>query len=533
MLVSARPSSDVGKVFCVGGGSGECARRRTESDDVTLFSDGDLCGWIFHANTSPQQQEAQDLTMVKIVAPSVHRSHRQRISMSVWSLPRLLWFALPLHVMALAAADNHKTFKPLRLQAPHPDLTPSEHLHELAFICKVNGIESWDVYGDFLGTPNSDGSSFLRSFEAEMAAEFGKEDAVFMPSGVMAQSIALLIHYSNQQKQKQQSSSLHKTKTFACHPTSHLLLHEQDGFEELCGFSARVVPATTKDVTGLGLGAPPLLWEHLQTMSLEKVSTLILELPHRELGGKLTPWEDIMKMKQLLAKQGVAFHCDGARIFEASAGYDKSLAELAEPFDSVYISFYKGLGGMSGAMLMGSADFCQPARVWLRRFGGNLFTLMPYIVSAWAGYQRHWKLNNTILGAGASSLAVMSFSEKRDKLVRIVEALTHMDDGESTAFSKIACFEPKSPEVSMVHLYLRPTCEECMRIRDRVQEEHGISVFHRLRTLEEGCTAFQEGYRSMMEISAGQANGEIPDDRWVAAWNDFAQQALESTGEIF
>merc|ERR1719276_761218 len=94
------------------------------------------------------------------------------------------------------------------------------------------------------------------------------------------------------------------------------------------------------------------------------LSTLIIELPHRELGGRLTPWEDVISIGELCKKNGVKYHCDGARIFEASAGYGKSLSELADPFDSFYISFYKGLGSISGAMLMGNKEFCDEARVW-------------------------------------------------------------------------------------------------------------------------------------------------------------------------
>ncbi|KAL3913078.1 MAG: hypothetical protein SGILL_006633, partial [Bacillariaceae sp.] len=83
--------------------------------------------------------------------------------------------------MALSSASpSDASAKPLRLQAPHPDLTVSEQLQELASICKSNNIETFDVYGDFSSTPKE---SFLRKFETEVAAELGKEDAVFMPSG--------------------------------------------------------------------------------------------------------------------------------------------------------------------------------------------------------------------------------------------------------------------------------------------------------------------------------------------------------------
>ena len=107
--------------------------------------------------------------------------------------------------------------------------------------------------------------------------------------------------------------------------------------------------------------------------------------------------------------------------------YRKSLSDLADPFDSVYISFYKGLGSISGAMLMGSNDFCEEARVWLRRFGGNLYTLLPYAVPCWAGYRRH------ALGHGSA----LTFAEKFSKLKRVTERIEA-----ETAFSTIAAFDP-------------------------------------------------------------------------------------------
>lgn len=78
------------------------------------------------------------------------------------------------------------------------------------------------------------------------------------------------------------------------------------------------------------------------------------------------------------------------RIWEASGAHSGShtVADIAGHFDSCYVSFYKGVGGMTGAMLLGGTEFCEEARVWLRRFGGNLYTLAPYAVSCWAGFRR-------------------------------------------------------------------------------------------------------------------------------------------------
>lgn len=387
-------------------------------------------------------------------------------------------------------------------------MSPEETLRQLAEQCEELGIKTWDIYGDFHLTKTD---SFLRRFEGELAKEFQKEDAVFMPSGVMAQSIALLIH----------SKGIQGRQSFACHATSHLLLHEQKGFSELCQMEAISLPRTE---VGIGFGVEPLSYsqiaEYLDTKGSENISTLLLELPHRELGGKITPWEDILRLRQLTSTMGIAFHCDGARIFEATTGYGRTPAELAQPFDSLYISFYKGLGGISGAMLLGSKEFCDEARIWLRRFGGNLYTLLPYVVSAWNGYRNQWQLATT------SELGRMSFAEKKSKLVRISERLSR-----SAATSEILTLEPKIPEVNMVHMYLRLTTEEAERVRNQVAEELGISVFHRLRPVDDTeIEARTQGFRSRFELSIGEENGSISDDLWIVAWERFAE--LSNNREI-
>jgi threonine aldolase len=65
-----------------------------------------------------------------------------------------------------------------------------------------------------------------------------------------------------------------------------------------------------------------------------------------------------------------------------AAAYQRSASEIAAGFDSVYVSLYKGIGGMGGAMLLGSADFVAKAQEWFRRQGGNVYQRTPYVVAA-------------------------------------------------------------------------------------------------------------------------------------------------------
>jgi len=245
------------------------------------------------------------------------------------------------------------------------------------------------------------------------------------------------------------------------------------------------------------------------------LSTLILELPHRELGGKLTPWNEVHQISKLCKEECIHFHCDGARIFEASAGYGLSLPKLAKPFDSVYISFYKGLGGISGAMLLGSSSFCTEARKWLRRFGGNLYTLVPYAASGWSGYKRHVK------GEGR----IATFEEKQEKLAHIVNHLSNMED-----VSSVLSFDPPIPETNMFHGLLRASAEECLHASKKVEEESGICVLSRVRDIDETDPAFDSGFRSKFELAMGDTNFLIENDAFYTGWKDLVNEIKEGKG---
>ncbi|GFH51315.1 hypothetical protein CTEN210_07791 [Chaetoceros tenuissimus] len=408
------------------------------------------------------------------------------------------------------------------LQSQHFPRNPSDMFLQLSKACDELGIDAFDVYGDF--AEESKTNSYLRKFESEVADLFGKEDAVFMPSGTMAQGIALKIHSKTDGRNSYEPR-------FFCHHTSHLRLWEEDGHKELLGINAveidtrssdfHVEPLRLKDLENsireerTKLNHCNIEYENLSQTGL---STLILELPHRELGGKLTPFEDIEAMKLLCEKEKIKFHCDGARIFEASAGYNMSLKDMAAPFDSVYISFYKGLGAITGAMLMGSKDFCDEARVWLMRFGGNLYTLAPYAVSSMAGFRRH-----VLLQANKGSDAeILSFERK----FKILQHLVHRIKTE-TKFDSYGSFDPRAPETNMIHIYLKADCDDCINARDKVKEELGCLLFSRIKKVPDSSVAYSMGYRSYFEWTLGEANASISSDVFVETWNSFISKLEE------
>lgn len=237
-----------------------------------------------------------------------------------------------------------------------PRPTIAEMLREVAD--GLAGNEQPDVYGV---------GPYLESFEAEVAGMFGKPAAVFMPSGTMAQQIALRIWCDRAGR-----------NTVAMHPTAHLEFAEHLGYQYLHGLRRlqfagpeflRNRMLTVDDFRGLG-GVP---------------GAALLELPYRELGGQLPPWEDLEAAREWATGKGVALHLDGARIWQCRGYYGKSFEDIGALFDSVYVSFYKELGALAGAMLLGPEDFIGEARVWQRRHGGNLFTQAPFVASARIG----------------------------------------------------------------------------------------------------------------------------------------------------
>jgi len=220
-----------------------------------------------------------------------------------------------------------------------------------ALAAAVDDAERADRYGE---------GERLGRLERRVADLLGKETAVFMPSGTMAQQIALRIWCERGAR-----------PTVAFHPTCHLELHEEKGYERLHGLHGTLV------------GDPHRLIELGDLEALrEPVAALLLELPQREIGGLLPEWEDLVAQTDWAREHGVALHLDGARLWEAQPFYGRPHAELAGLFDSAYVSFYKGLGGMAGAILAGDAEFVAEARVWQRRHGGTLVTVAPYVIAA-------------------------------------------------------------------------------------------------------------------------------------------------------
>ena len=270
----------------------------------------------------------------------------------------------------------------------------------------------------------------VTGFEDRMARLLGTEAAAVFPSGTMAQQIALRIH-----------CEVRGADTIAFHPTCHLELYEHAGYQHLHGLRAELVGDRDRLI-----GLPDLEALHV------RLGALLLELPQREIGGRLPEWDEPFAQLEWARAANVATHLDGARIWEAAPYYERSHAELAGLFDTVYVSLYKGLGGIGGSVLAGSAALIAQARVWRRRHGGTLPNLFGFVAGALPGLDR-------LVG-------------------RMPEFLAHAR-GLAAALREVPGIEvvPDPPQTPLFHLHLRGDRERLLRRSLQLARERGVWLF--------------------------------------------------------
>jgi threonine aldolase len=206
----------------------------------------------------------------------------------------------------------------------------------------------------------------VAALESEVASLLGKEAALFLPTGTMAQQATLRVHADRRQ-----------SRSIVFHPMCHMETNEERAYQRLHGLFG--IPIGPRD-------------EPLSTATLadvhEPVAALMLELPQRGLGGTLPSWDELVAQVTWARDRGAAVHLDGARLWDASPFYakahKKSLPDIAALFDTVYVSFYKGLGGISGCCVAGDAGVIEELSVWRTRHGGRMIMLWPYAASALA-----------------------------------------------------------------------------------------------------------------------------------------------------
>lgn len=236
----------------------------------------------------------------------------------------------------------------------HKALTPADALRRLAD--HPSAKEAADVYG-------SGGAPAI--LEARTAEQLGKSQALFFIKGMIAQMAVLRV-----------AAERARTKNILIHPMSHLDQDEDGAAWRLHGLQP----------IRLGRYAPFSLAQ-LEAVT-EPMGAVVVELPLRRSGYRLPPLDELRAISAFARERRIHLHFDGARLWETAAGYGIPLDELAGLADSVYVSFYKGLGGLGGAAVAGETSFIEALRVWRTRHGGNLYRVYPYAISALSGLEQ-------------------------------------------------------------------------------------------------------------------------------------------------
>jgi len=194
----------------------------------------------------------------------------------------------------------------------------------------------------------------VRALEERVAALVGKEAGLFVPSGTMANQIAILL-------------STERGGEVLLGEGGHSAVYESGATAAWSGAQTLVVGHG-----GLFTAAEVAAAIHPRTDYYPRSSMIVVENTHNAGGGRIFPQAEIERIAAVARTHGLAFHLDGARLWNAAAATGLAPAEIAAPFDSVSTCLSKGLGAPVGSVLAGRRDFVDRARRTRKMLGGGM-----------------------------------------------------------------------------------------------------------------------------------------------------------------
>lgn len=210
-------------------------------------------------------------------------------------------------------------------------------------------------------------------FQSEVARLTGMQSALFMLSGTMGNQIGVRIHLSQ------------PPHSVLCDYRAHVYAEEGSGLAVLS--QANVTPVHPKN--GLYMTAEDVARWAVLGEDIHNAPTRVVSV-ELTIGGVLTPIEEIKKISDFARAHGIKVHCDGARLWNASAATGLALSEYCQYFDSVSMCVSKGLGAPVGGVLATTADGIKRAR-WLRKqMGGGIRQAGVLTAAALVGIREVW-----------------------------------------------------------------------------------------------------------------------------------------------
>jgi len=201
-----------------------------------------------------------------------------------------------------------------------------------------------DVYGE---------DPTVNALEEKVAALFGHQAAVFVPSGTMGNQICLRLVCP-------------PAGELLCDADAHVVTYEHGGAAQHGGIQSRTVPGGVMDVAGVEAELRPAGWGTVAT------SAVSVEQTHNRGGGAIHPMSVLQGLRVLTSAAGVALHCDGARIWNAAVASGTDLASYGALFDSLSVCLSKGLGAPVGSLVVTDRARADEARVLRKRLGGGM-----------------------------------------------------------------------------------------------------------------------------------------------------------------
>ena len=223
---------------------------------------------------------------------------------------------------------------------------PTEGMRKAMYEAEVGD----DVYGE---------DPSVRALEQAAAELLSHQDAVYVPSGTMGNLVAL-------------RTSAQPGQEVLAELDAHIVSYELGGIAALGGIQTRTLPGVR------GILDPELVRPHLRAFPgdedyhLLRTAALAVENTSVRGGGSIYPVDRLVALRQMTAEVGVAFHCDGARIWNAAVALGVPLSDLGTQFDTLSVCLSKGLGAPVGSLVVTSGERVAEARLWRKRLGGGM-----------------------------------------------------------------------------------------------------------------------------------------------------------------
>lgn len=195
----------------------------------------------------------------------------------------------------------------------------------------------------------------VNRLQAKAAEMFGHEAGLFCPSGTMTNQIAIQVH-------------TRPGDEVICHALSHVYNYEGGGIARNAMSSVRLVHNDNTSMTPDEIDA----LVHADSDWLARTSTVVAEDTSNRGGGTCYDFSALAAISDYCKNRGLAFHVDGARVFNAAVAKGHDLRAYGRLFDSVSVCLSKGLGAPVGSLLLGSEPFIKEARRVRKVMGGGM-----------------------------------------------------------------------------------------------------------------------------------------------------------------